>query len=196
MAVIISLVLIFVGIVFLVLLHIFFSEWFSRRGNRRGSMDERGTTNGGNRSISKIDLEKLPCYDYVAAKDNTSSPVDCAVCLENLTTGDKCRLLPICKHSFHAQCVDTWLLKTPICPICRSSAGSHSVNQVVIGNNVNVNSMSRESQTTTGNQPGDNGVVLLRESLESGPSRNAGNGIELRENQTLGSPSSGHREVE
>lgn len=94
-------------------------------------MTERGA-NGG-RSMSKKDLEKLPCYDYVAKDNSTSSPVDCAVCLENLTTGDKCRLLPVCKHSFHAQCVDTWLLKTPICPICRSSAGSsHSGNQVQV----------------------------------------------------------------
>ena len=51
--------------------------------------------NGG-RSMSIDDLEKLPCYDYVdnSKGNNTSSPVDCAVCLENLITGDKCRFLP------------------------------------------------------------------------------------------------------
>jgi len=105
------------------------------------------------RSISKTDLEKLPCYDYVA-KENGSNPLDCAICLENFTIGDKCRLLPICKHIFHAQCVDKWLLKTPICPICRSRVCSHSANKVVIGNN------GRE--------------------IESGVSRNVG--LELRGN--------------
>ncbi|KAJ1379105.1 Zinc finger, RING-type [Sesbania bispinosa] len=150
-------------------------------------MAERGTYGG--RSMSINDLEKLPCYNYVA-KDNTNSPVDCAVCLENLTTGDKCRLLPMCKHSFHAQCVDKWLLKTPICPICRSSAGSHSGNQVVGNNDYFIE--SRESQTVTGSQPDDNSLQL-RESIASGPSRN---GVEMRENSTLGSPNSGHREVE
>ncbi|KAK7381382.1 hypothetical protein VNO78_34032 [Psophocarpus tetragonolobus] len=95
---------------------------------RRGSMVERGVNEG--RSMSINDLEKLPCYYYVA-KGNTSSPVDCAVCLESLITGDKCRLLPMCKHSFHAQCVDTWLLKTPTCPICRSNAHSLLGNQVI-----------------------------------------------------------------
>jgi len=75
--------------------------------------------------------------------------------LENFTIGDKCRLLPICKLSFHAQCVDQWLLKHAICPICRSMVGSHSANKVIIGNNG-------------------------RESIESGSSRNVV--IELREN--------------
>ncbi|KAK2409908.1 RING-H2 finger protein ATL43 [Trifolium repens] len=71
------------------------------------------------RSISKTDLENLPCYDYVA-KENRSNSLECAICLENFTIGDKCRLLPICKHSFHAKCVDKWLLKNSLCPICRS----------------------------------------------------------------------------
>ncbi|KAG4970850.1 hypothetical protein JHK85_037271 [Glycine max] len=140
-------------------------------------MVERGANVG--RSMSIDDLEMLPCYDYVA-KGNTSSPVDCAVCLENLITGDKCRLLPMCKHSFHAQCVDTWLLKTPICPICRCNAHSHSGNQVV-GNNdyfVAPNSGSRESQS----QQHDNMVLVqLRESLENVPSTN----VDI-ENPTLG----------
>jgi len=119
-------VLIFVGMMFLVLFHACVSEWFSRRGGR-GAMLDRGR-----RRISKIDLEKLPCYDYVV---DITSTIDCAICLENFTIGDKCRLLPICKHSFHAHCVDQWLLKHAICPICRSMVGSHSANKVVIGNN-------------------------------------------------------------
>lgn len=128
MTIIVTFVLLFVGIVFMVLLHVIFSEILSRRG----SSEETGA-NGG-RSMSMNELEKLPCYDYVAKGSNTSSPVDCAVCLESLITGDKCRMLPMCKHSFHAQCVDTWLLKTPICPICRCNAHSHSGNQVVSNN--------------------------------------------------------------
>jgi len=135
-------------------------------------MVERGA-NGG-RSMSMDELEKLPCYDYVA-KGNTSSPVDCAVCLESLITGDKCRLLPMCKHSFHVQCVDTWLLKTPFCPICRSNANSHSGNQVT-GNS--------DYLVAPNSQQHDNMVVLvqLRENLENVQSTNV-----VMENPTLGS---------
>ncbi|KAF7134658.1 hypothetical protein RHSIM_Rhsim08G0055800 [Rhododendron simsii] len=77
----------------------------------------------GSRSMSQSDIENLPCFDFKARVEG-SSPVDCAVCLENFKVGDKCRLLPLCKHSFHAQCVDLWLLKTPICPVCRTRTAS------------------------------------------------------------------------
>jgi hypothetical protein len=105
------------------------------------------------RFIFKSFLKKLPCYDYVA-RENISDSLDCAICLENFIIGDKCRLLPICKHSFHTQCVDKWLLKKPICPICRSKVCRRRENKVVI----------------------DNGG----ENIESGSSRNVA--IELREN--------------
>lgn len=72
--------------------------------------------------MSRDEIEKLPSFDFRCKEKKGSSPVDCAVCLENFMAGDKCRLLPVCSHSFHAECIDIWLLKTPICPVCRSSA--------------------------------------------------------------------------
>ncbi|KAK6926975.1 Zinc finger, RING-type [Dillenia turbinata] len=47
----------------------------------------------------------------------------CAICLEELTNGDKCRILLKCGHVFHVQCIDQWLmpLANPSCPICRAT---------------------------------------------------------------------------
>ncbi|KAL2539527.1 RING-H2 finger protein ATL44 [Abeliophyllum distichum] len=74
-------------------------------------------------SMSSDDIKELPCFDYkVEEKEN--SPVECAVCLENFKGGEKCRLLPICRHTFHVQCIDSWLLKTAACPICRTRANA------------------------------------------------------------------------
>jgi hypothetical protein len=42
----------------------------------------------------------------------------CAICLEPLSTGDACRLLP-CNHIFHTCCTDTWLEDRHSCPTCR-----------------------------------------------------------------------------
>ncbi|XP_015878886.3 RING-H2 finger protein ATL14 [Ziziphus jujuba] len=83
-----------------------------------------------NKSMSKDEIEKLPQYDYVAKATTTSTSTSdlvadqCAICLETFKMGEKCRLLPSCNPSFHAHCVDEWLLQTPIYPICRTSVDS------------------------------------------------------------------------
>ncbi|CAN4096494.1 unnamed protein product [Withania somnifera] len=45
---------------------------------------------------------------------------ECAVCLSDLEEGDEVKQLPICKHSFHASCIDMWLHSHLDCPLCRS----------------------------------------------------------------------------
>ena len=47
---------------------------------------------------------------------------NCPVCLHDFSLGDQYRTLP-CDHSFHSQCVDTWLLEySGDCPVCRTTA--------------------------------------------------------------------------
>ncbi|PON33289.1 43kDa postsynaptic protein [Parasponia andersonii] len=127
MAIVLSITLLFIGIGMLIFIHVCVVGRAFRRGFGNIQAPERGaaasTTAAGNTSMSKDDLEKLPSFDYNITKD-TASDVDCAVCLESFQMGDKCRLLPTCNHSFHAQCVDTWLIRTPFCPICRTGADS------------------------------------------------------------------------
>ncbi|MCO5601563.1 hypothetical protein L7F22_055686 [Adiantum nelumboides] len=52
----------------------------------------------------------------------------CCVCLEGFEKGLSIRMLPLCKHSFHSACIDTWLLearpRTKSCPYCRSPVKS------------------------------------------------------------------------
>lgn len=117
MELVISVVLLFVGIAVLVVIHVCIAGR-AYRGRNHGNRIVQRSSNGAKRMLTE-DLESLPCFDYKAAEKGSSS-VDCAVCLENFKTGDKCRLLPNCRHSFHVQCIDSWLFKTPICPICRT----------------------------------------------------------------------------
>ncbi|CAN6233905.1 unnamed protein product [Urochloa humidicola] len=75
-----------------------------------------------------VDAEKerliasLPLFTMASALAALpkSSP-DCAVCLSPFTPDAELRLLPACRHAFHAACVDAWLRTTPSCPLCRAA---------------------------------------------------------------------------
>uniref|UniRef100_A0A0D9WAL9 RING-type E3 ubiquitin transferase n=1 Tax=Leersia perrieri TaxID=77586 RepID=A0A0D9WAL9_9ORYZ len=44
----------------------------------------------------------------------------CAVCLGAFDAADELlRVLPRCRHAFHPDCVDAWLLEHSTCPVCR-----------------------------------------------------------------------------
>ena len=49
----------------------------------------------------------------------TDSTLGCSICTEDFTRGEEVRVLP-CKHKFHPDCVDPWLLNiSGTCPLCR-----------------------------------------------------------------------------
>ncbi|XP_044465277.1 RING-H2 finger protein ATL46-like [Mangifera indica] len=65
-------------------------------------------------------IDALPVFLYkeiVGLKE----PFDCAVCLCEFSEKDKLRLLPMCSHAFHINCIDTWLLSNSTCPLCRGT---------------------------------------------------------------------------
>lgn len=188
MAIILSVLLLFVGIGMLIFVHVCIVGRALRRGFGNVSVAlERGndgTTFVGNTSMSKDDLEKLPCFEYIT-KDTAASPVDCAVCLEAFRVGEKCRLLPICKHSFHADCVDAWLLQTPFCPMCRTSADSSKGS-----GDMSLDMRSGESQTTENISTGRLSDVRIEVGQFGGEMSENNN--EFRGNQAMGNAEVGN----
>lgn len=125
MAIVISVILLFLGIGVLVLIHV----WIVGRTLRSEASDRNAAAvereSMASSSMSRDDIEKkLPRFDFAAKATGGSPAADCAVCLDKFKAGERCRLLPSCNHSFHAECVDLWLLRTPICPICRAAAAA------------------------------------------------------------------------
>ncbi|KAL9242242.1 hypothetical protein vseg_016262 [Gypsophila vaccaria] len=66
-------------------------------------------------------IDTLPVFFYKAIIGGFKDPFDCAVCLCEFEGNHKLRLLPMCSHAFHVECIDTWLLSHSTCPLCRSS---------------------------------------------------------------------------
>jgi len=67
-------------------------------------------------------IASLPLFTMASALAALpkSSP-DCAVCLSPFSPDAELRLLPACRHAFHAACVDRWLARSPACPVCRAA---------------------------------------------------------------------------
>ncbi|KAJ1439034.1 Zinc finger, RING-type [Sesbania bispinosa] len=70
-------------------------------------------------------IDALPVFYYQDLM-GLKEPFDCAVCLCEFSDQDKLRLLPMCSHAFHMNCLDTWLLSNSTCPLCRATLSSSS----------------------------------------------------------------------
>jgi hypothetical protein len=66
-------------------------------------------------------IDALPVFAYREIIGGSKDPFDCAVCLCEFNGEDRLRLLPVCGHAFHLQCIDTWLLSNSTCPLCRAT---------------------------------------------------------------------------
>ena len=52
-------------------------------------------------------------------KNNSSLEAPfCCICLADIVIKQKCVLLP-CGHLLHSKCIELWLKKNSICPMCR-----------------------------------------------------------------------------
>lgn len=70
--------------------------------------------------VEQVFIDTLPVFLYGSIRGLKDS-ADCAVCLNEFANEDRLRLLPKCKHAFHLECIDTWLLSNSTCPLCRRS---------------------------------------------------------------------------
>ncbi|WOG92666.1 hypothetical protein DCAR_0311941 [Daucus carota subsp. sativus] len=75
------------------------------------SVDSSSITNLG-RSFKYKKGEGSVCLGY----DNQ----ECPVCLSVFEEEEHVKQLPVCKHSFHAPCIDMWLYSHLDCPLCRA----------------------------------------------------------------------------
>ncbi|KAK9051475.1 hypothetical protein SSX86_028102 [Deinandra increscens subsp. villosa] len=66
------------------------------------------------------ETDSLPLFTFSSLTGKIAGG-DCAVCLSRFESVDQLRLLPLCCHAFHADCIDAWLKSNQTCPLCRST---------------------------------------------------------------------------
>ncbi|KFK41652.1 hypothetical protein AALP_AA2G155300 [Arabis alpina] len=89
----------------------------TRRQRRRFIFVPGGQDGLSNTGLTSFELSSLP----IVRQDSCKDGLECAICLSELVKGDKARLLPKCKHSFHVECIDMWFQSHSTCPICRNT---------------------------------------------------------------------------
>jgi len=66
----------------------------------------------------QIDTLESHFYGAPDSPKDTFQQAECSVCMCEYKQGEELRLLD-CGHSFHQECIDTWLKKKAACPLCR-----------------------------------------------------------------------------
>ncbi|KAJ1297210.1 hypothetical protein BS78_01G360300 [Paspalum vaginatum] len=75
------------------------------------------------RTLRQQDIAALPVFVHGADGCSRGAPsVECAVCLAEISDGERGRLLPGCGHRFHVACIDQWFRANSTCPLCRAVA--------------------------------------------------------------------------
>mmetsp|Transcript_14681 Transcript_14681/g.42772 ORF Transcript_14681/g.42772 Transcript_14681/m.42772 type:complete len:294 (+) Transcript_14681:154-1035(+) len=62
-------------------------------------------------------IDMMPVVDYSPHCLDCVSETSCAVCLSDFEWDDGLRRLP-CGHHFHMGCIDKWLRRNKVCPLC------------------------------------------------------------------------------
>ncbi|CAF3601425.1 unnamed protein product [Rotaria sp. Silwood1] len=68
--------------------------------------------------LTENELERIPTMIYEKICKNIKDDDKCAICLNEYITDEKLKRLR-CKHYFHSECIDPWLMTSTRCPICR-----------------------------------------------------------------------------
>ncbi|CAM8938740.1 unnamed protein product [Rhodiola kirilowii] len=124
MSLLTSIFFLFLGVAAIFLTHLFLAGRHLHRHRHRRRQSQFPYVSSLN-GMSNEELHHLPGFKFGGGSELDSGS-DCVICLDRIREGDFFRILPGCSHAFHLDCIDTWLLKAPACPICRArvSAGA------------------------------------------------------------------------
>ncbi|XP_039011837.1 RING-H2 finger protein ATL29-like [Hibiscus syriacus] len=93
---------------------------WSRQQNPPGAVDAAAGADM-NTGLDPELIEAFPTFYYSTVKEFRCEKygLECAICLGEFNDDDMLRLLTICCHVFHKECVDLWLESHKTCPFCR-----------------------------------------------------------------------------
>jgi hypothetical protein len=85
-----------------------------------------------------LNLNDLRNYTTLTTHLPNTHEIKCEICHDTIQNGDILRMINVCNHSFHQECVDSWFENNQICPYCRCNVIEEPINNNDNDNN-NVN---------------------------------------------------------
>ena len=76
-----------------------------------------GVGGGGAAGLSEEQREAVPTRAYERQRGETENAT-CSVCLSQLEDGEPAKTLG-CKHVYHPECINRWLERSRLCPVCK-----------------------------------------------------------------------------
>ncbi|KAE8691277.1 DNA excision repair protein ERCC-1-like [Hibiscus syriacus] len=114
-----------------------------------------GRSRRGTRGLEASVIETFPTMVYSEVKVHKidKGALECAVCLNEFEDDETLRLIPICDHVFHPECIDAWLTSNTTCPVCRANLApepDNSASQLTEADNT-APEVDLEAQNDVGN---------------------------------------------
>lgn len=85
-----------------------------------------GPSDAANHGLDPTFIKSFPTFIYSTIKDFRKDKygLECAICLVEFEDDSLLRLLTLCYHVFHQECIDLWLESHTTCPVCRRNLDS------------------------------------------------------------------------
>ncbi|CAA7024858.1 unnamed protein product [Microthlaspi erraticum] len=71
-----------------------------------------------NTGLDPFIIRSFPLFPYSSAAMKNHGG-ECAICLSEFSDEDTIRLITVCRHGFHSNCIDLWFELHKTCPVCR-----------------------------------------------------------------------------
>ncbi|EEF34736.1 RING-H2 finger protein ATL3B precursor, putative [Ricinus communis] len=96
------------------------SSWHLRRTPSGNAIN--ATNSPANSGLDPSLIQLFPTFGYSSVREfrREQYGFECAICLGEFKDDDILRLLTVCYHVFHEECIDLWLTSQKTCPVCRS----------------------------------------------------------------------------
>ncbi|CAN4094517.1 unnamed protein product [Withania somnifera] len=96
------------------------TRWCNENNPTNQSIEHNSIQAPNNLNVNIVSSFRYKKEELGGIHQEKNGEYECVVCLSDLGEGEEVKQLPICRHSFHASCIDMWLYSHLDCPLCRS----------------------------------------------------------------------------